>query len=138
MRVPVRHLSFHLFALFIVQRHELPLNPILVIAVNVVVNCMSTNNGRNIWVKNCNFVKSSNMSTIELRHIIVEKLSQIDDASFLRAIKTIVESKANEDVYKLSDFQKKRIKESREQVKLGQTISNDALQKEIKEWLSTK
>jgi len=78
------------------------------------------------------------MSTIELRHIIIEKLSQIDDVSFLKAIKTIVESKANEDVYKLSDFQKKRIKESREQVKLGQTISNDALQKEIKEWLSTK
>jgi len=78
------------------------------------------------------------MSAVELRHTIIEKLSQIDDTSFLKAIKTIVESKANEDVYKLSDFQKKRIKESREQVKLGQTISNDALQKDIKEWLSTK
>ena len=78
------------------------------------------------------------MSTVELRHTIIEKLSQIDDASFLRAIKTIIESKANEDVYKLSDFQKKRIKESRDQVKLGQTISNDTLQKEIKEWLSSK
>ena len=104
----------------------------------VVVNYMSSNNKRSKWVKNCNFVKSSNMSTVELRHIIIEKLSQIEDVSFLRAIKTIVESKANEDVYKLSDFQKKRIKESREQVKLGQTISNNALQKEIKEWLSTK
>lgn len=45
------------------------------------------------------------MSTVELRHTIIEKLSQIDDTSFLKAIKTIVESKANEDVYKLSDFQ---------------------------------
>ncbi len=78
------------------------------------------------------------MSTVELRHIIIEKLSQIDDASFLKAIKTIVESKANEDVYKLSDFQKKRIEESREQVKLGQTISNEAIQKEIKQWLNTR
>ena len=78
------------------------------------------------------------MNTVELRHTIIEKLSQIEDASFLRAIKTIVESKANEDVYKLSDVQKKRIKESREQVKLGQTISNDALQKEIREWLGTR
>ena len=73
-----------------------------------------------------------------MRHTIIKKLSQIDDASFLKAIKTIVESKANEDVYKLSDFQKKRIEESREQVKLGQTISNEALQKEIKQWLSTR
>ena len=78
------------------------------------------------------------MSTVELRHTIIEKLSQIEDVSFLRAIKTIVESKASEDIYKLSDFQKKRIKESREQVKLGQTISNDALQKEIRKWLDTK
>ena len=78
------------------------------------------------------------MSTVELRHTIIKKLSQIDDASFLKAIKTIVESKANEDVYKLSDFQKKRIEESRDQVKLGQTISNEALQKEIKQWLSTR
>ncbi len=78
------------------------------------------------------------MSTVELRHTIIEKLSQIDDTSFLKAIKTIVESKANEDAYKLSDFQKKRIEASREQVKLGQTISNEALEKEIKQWLSTK
>ena len=78
------------------------------------------------------------MSTVELKHTIIEKLSQINDTSFLKAIKIIVESKANEDVYKLSDLQKKRIEESREQVKLGQTISNDALQKEIKQWLSTK
>ena len=78
------------------------------------------------------------MSTIELRHIIIEKLSLIDDASFLKAIKTIVESKVSERVYKLSDFQKKRIDSGREQIKKGQTISNDVLQKEIDQWLNTK
>jgi hypothetical protein len=55
------------------------------------------------------------MNTIELRHHIIEKLSLIDDDSFLKAIKTIVESKVNEGVYKLSDFQKKRIDSGREQ-----------------------
>ena len=78
------------------------------------------------------------MSTIELRHIIIEKLSLIDDASFLKAIKTIVESKVSERVYKLSDFQKNRIKSGREQLRKGQTISNDVLQKEIGQWLNTK
>ena len=78
------------------------------------------------------------MSTIELRHIIIEKLSLIDDASFLKAIKTIVESKVSEKVYKLSDFQKNRIKSGREQLRKGQTISNDVLQKEIDQWLNTK
>lgn len=78
------------------------------------------------------------MSTIELRHYITEKLSLIDDDSFLKAIKTIIESKANEGVYKLSDFQKKRIESGREQLRKGQSISNDVLQKEIDQWLNTK
>ena len=78
------------------------------------------------------------MSTIELRHIIIDKLSLIDDASFLKAIKTIVESKVSEKVYKLSDFQKNRVESGREQLRKGQTISNDVLQKEIGQWLNTK
>ena len=78
------------------------------------------------------------MSTVELRHHIIEKLSLIDDDSFLKAIKTIIESKVNERVYNLSDFQKKRIESGREQRKKSQTISNDVLQKEIDQWLNTK
>ena len=78
------------------------------------------------------------MSTIELRHHIIEKLSLIDDDSFLKAIKTIIESKVNDGVYKLSDFQKKRIDSGREQLKKGQSISNDVMQKEIDQWLNTK
>jgi len=78
------------------------------------------------------------MSTVELRHIIIEKLSHIEDTSFLKAIKTIVESKADEKVYQLSDFQKKRIEASREQIKKGQTISNEALNKEVLQWLNSK
>ena len=82
--------------------------------------------------------KSIIMSTIELRHYIIEKLSHIDDDSFLKAIKTIVETKVNEGVYKLSDFQKKRVESGREQLRKGQSISNDVLQKEIDQWLNTK
>ena len=78
------------------------------------------------------------MSTIELRHHKIEKLSLIDDDSFLKAIKTIVESKVDEGVYKLSDFQKNRVESGREQLRKGQTISNDVLQKEIDQWLNTK
>jgi hypothetical protein len=78
------------------------------------------------------------MSTVELRHLIIEKLSLIDDDSFLNAIKTIIESKVNEGVYKLSDFQKNRIESGRNQLKKGQSISNDILQKEIDQWLNTK
>lgn len=78
------------------------------------------------------------MSTIELRQVITEYLLHIDDASFLNAIKTILESKVSEDSYKLSDYQKKRIENGREQLKKGQTISNESLKLEINQWLSTK
>ncbi|HAH25469.1 MAG TPA: hypothetical protein DCL77_17205 [Prolixibacteraceae bacterium] len=81
---------------------------------------------------------SKKMSTIELRHIIDEHLSHIDDVAFLKAIKTIVENKASEGIYKLDDFQKHRINSAREQLKNGQTISNDDLQKEIDQWLRSK
>lgn len=78
------------------------------------------------------------MGTIELRNIIIERLSHIDDFSFLTAIKTIVENKVSEGTYKLSDHQKKRIKSSRLQLKNRQTISHDDIQKEIDQWLSSK
>lgn len=78
------------------------------------------------------------MSTIELKQLINEHLSHIEDVSFLTAIKTILESKVSEDVYKLSDYQKKRIDLARQQLKNGQTISHEDLQKEIDQWLNTK
>ncbi len=58
--------------------------------------------------------------------------------SFLKAIKTLVDSKAESEVYKLSDYQKERIKMSREQLLKGQTISHEKLQKEIDQWLESK
>jgi hypothetical protein len=83
--------------------------------------------------KKVKFVKNKVMSTVELRHMIIEKLSLIDDVSFLKAIKTIIESKAEERVYQLSNSQKKRIEAGREQARKGKTISHDALQKEVTE-----
>ena len=78
------------------------------------------------------------MSTIELRHIIIDHISHIDDVTFLNALKTILESKVTEGKYNLSDYQKKLIDSARRQLKKGQTISNEALQKEIDLWLTIK
>ncbi len=78
------------------------------------------------------------MSTLELRNSIIEQLSTIEDVSFLNALKTIIASKVSDSVYELSDFQKKRIELGRQQLKDGQTISHEDLQKEIDQWLSSK
>jgi hypothetical protein len=78
------------------------------------------------------------MSTLELRNIINEYLSLIDDTSFLNALKTIVESKVSEGTYKLSEYQKKRIEAGREQLQSRRTISNDSLKQEMNQWLNSK
>jgi len=77
------------------------------------------------------------MNSIELRHIINERISFIDDESFLFAIKTILDSKVSSTSYKLSDFQKERIMAGKEQLKNENMISNDDLRSEIDQWLST-
>jgi len=78
------------------------------------------------------------MSTVELRHIINEHLSHIDDVSFLKALKIIIESKVADGEYKLNAFQKKRIDLARKELKQRKTIPHDDLQNEIDQWLSTK
>ena len=78
------------------------------------------------------------MSSSELKQKIIDQLSHIDDVTFLKAIKTLLDSKAIGDTYKLSDYQKERIQTGRDQLKKGQTISHDSLQKEIDQWLGSK
>jgi hypothetical protein len=78
------------------------------------------------------------MSTLDLKHIIIEQLSQIEDESFLTAIKTIIESKISGGTYYLSDYQKERIDVAREDLKYGESITHDNLQKEIDLWLNEK
>jgi predicted transcriptional regulator len=78
------------------------------------------------------------MSTIELREKIISQLANINDTSFLRAIKVLIDTKVEKEVYRLSDYQKERIRLGRDQLKKGQTISHDEVQKEINQWLGSK
>jgi len=78
------------------------------------------------------------MSTVELRQLIAEHLARIEDASFLNAIKTIIESKVSEVEYELSDFQIKRVDSARNELKSRKTISHSDVQREIDQWLNIK
>ena len=78
------------------------------------------------------------MSTIELKYIINEHLSHIEDVPFLKALKTIIESKISGTTYKLSEYEKERVYVARQELKNGQTISHENLQKEIDQWLNEK
>jgi len=78
------------------------------------------------------------MTTIELKKQLIHRISEIEDANFLKALKTILDSKLNEKVLNLTAEQKDEIIESREDVKKGLVIDNALLDKEIKAWLNAR
>jgi predicted transcriptional regulator len=62
----------------------------------------------------------------------------INDQSFLPAIKTIIETKANSKIYRTSPEQRKSIKEGKAQIQKGEFFTNEQVEKEIDQWLSEK
>jgi len=75
------------------------------------------------------------MSTVELRKKVFEKLETVDDY-LLKEILTLIEFETEDGLFKLSDNQKSAVDESRQQIKKGNTFTNEEVDKEINEWLS--
>jgi hypothetical protein len=75
------------------------------------------------------------MSTLEIKNILIKKISEINDNSFLEAIMTIIDSKLDSKIYHLTTQQKDAIIESKRQVADGEVFSNDQINQEFQEWL---
>jgi len=78
------------------------------------------------------------MTTIELKRQLIHRISEIEDANFPKALKTILDSKLNEGILNLTAEQRDEIIASREDVKKGLVIDNALLDKEIKAWLNAR
>ena len=78
------------------------------------------------------------MNTIELKNILIHRISEINDISFLNAIKTILDSKTNKEVITLTSEQRDEIISSKKEIEQGLFIDNNDLDAEIKEWLNAK
>ena len=78
------------------------------------------------------------MTTIELKNILVRRIAEIDDASFLEAIRTILDSKADKEILTLTTEQRAEIMESKKEVEEGLFVDHDLIDDEIKGWLSAK
>jgi len=78
------------------------------------------------------------MTSIELKKQLIHRISEIEDANFLKALKTILDSKLNEGILNLTADQRDEIIASREDVKKGLVIDNALLDKEIKAWLNAR
>ena len=78
------------------------------------------------------------MTTIELKKQLINRISEIDDESFLQAIKTILDSKTQSQVISLTKAQLQEIDESKKQIEAGEFIEQDELDQKFNQWKSAK
>jgi len=78
------------------------------------------------------------MTMMELKSILVHRISEINDIRFLEAIKTILDEKAEDLTLELTDDQRKEIAESKKEILQGLFIDDNDLDSDIQGWLSAK
>lgn len=78
------------------------------------------------------------MTTIELKKQLINRIEEIDDKSFLQAIKTILDSKTQSQVITLTKAQRQEIDESKKQVEAGEFIGQVELDQKFNQWKSAK
>lgn len=76
------------------------------------------------------------MTTVDLKKHLIQRISEINDFTFLEAIKTILDTKSSS--LSLTEEQLKEIRQSKEQVSQGLFVSQAELDKEFEKWASEK
>ncbi len=78
------------------------------------------------------------MTAIELKTMLMHRIAEIDDVPFLKAIKTILDSKTQSELLSLSADQRNDIVASKKEMEQGLYTNHAELDKEIKGWLHEK
>ena len=75
------------------------------------------------------------MQTSELKDILIQRIQAIEDAPFLKALKVLTDTKIVNQPYKLNDFEQQKIASAREQIKNGETFTQEEVFKSVDTWL---
>ena len=78
------------------------------------------------------------MTTIELKKLLVHRITEINDVSFLKAVKTILDTKTDTEVLLLTPEQRREIMESKKEIEQGLFIEHESLDKEVARWASAR
>lgn len=78
------------------------------------------------------------MTAIELKKLLINRIVEINDVSFLNAIKTILDTKTQSQTISLTSEQLFEINESKSEIELGLFIEQIELDKEFNKWLSVR
>jgi hypothetical protein len=78
------------------------------------------------------------MTAIQLKTLLIHRILEINDVSFLKALKTILDSKTETGVIQLTQQQLDDIIASKKEIEQGLFIENNAFEKEVKQWLNAR
>ena len=78
------------------------------------------------------------MTAIELKKLLIHRIAEINDVSFLNALKTILDSKTQTHTLTLTSEQRYEIIESKKEIEKGLFIEQIELDKEFNKWVSAK
>lgn len=78
------------------------------------------------------------MTTLDLKKELVEKINEIDDVSFLKAIKILLETRTSGPVISLTPDQRREIELSKKEIEKGQYLSQEDIDKMFGQWVNEK
>jgi len=78
------------------------------------------------------------MTAIELKTLLIHRISEINDVSFLKALKTILDTKTDTGIIHLTQDQLDDIMTSKKEIEQGLFIENSVLDTEVRQWLNAK
>lgn len=78
------------------------------------------------------------MTASELKALLMHRIAEINDVSFLRALKKILDTKTESGVIQLTQVQLKDISESKKEIEKGMFVENNVLDKQVRQWLSAR
>ncbi len=78
------------------------------------------------------------MTAIELKKVLIHKIAEIDDVSFLAAIKTILDSKTHLNTISLTAEQRTEITDSKKEIEKGLFFEQAELENEFNKWLNAR
>jgi hypothetical protein len=78
------------------------------------------------------------MTTTELKKVLIHRITEINDISFLKALETILESKTETEVLALTIEQRNEIIASRKEIEQGLFIEHELLDKKVSGWVSAR
>ncbi len=78
------------------------------------------------------------MTAFELKTLLIHRIAEINDVSFLRALKTILDTKTESGVIQLTQDQLEDIIESKKEIEKGMFVENNVLDKQVRQWLSVR